>query len=130
MESQVNLIPRFADLANLSNEKLQPLETILARILASPKAQDIYAQIIDGRATWQSYIDPNTKGFPKETTIVSDHPNPSEEASQLYEKIRRVFTPQALRVDIQVGLPLNKVGFDVGADSDIAGSTLSKCTTG
>ncbi|CAD6575620.1 MAG: hypothetical protein ASARMPREDX12_007395 [Alectoria sarmentosa] len=102
MESQVNLIPRFADLANLSNEKLQPLETILARILTSPKAQDIYAQIIDGRATWQSYIDPNTKGFPKETTIVSDHPNPSKEALQLYEKIRRVFTPQALRVDIQL----------------------------
>lgn len=130
MESQVNLTPRFADLANLSNEKLQPLETILARILASPKAQDIYAQIIDGRATWQSYIDPSTKGFRKETTIVSDHPNPSKEAMQLYDEIRTVFTPQALRVDIQVSLALNKAGFDVGADSDIAGSRLSKCTTG
>lgn len=102
MDSQINEIHRFADLANLSTEKLQHLETTLAFILALPNAHDIYAQIIDGKPTWKSYIDPNTYGFPTETTIVSDHPNPSNEAMQISEEIIAVFTPQALKIDIQL----------------------------
>ncbi|KAF6230551.1 hypothetical protein HO133_004895 [Letharia lupina] len=102
MFSQVTETPRFAELANLSIDRLKQLETTLASILASPNAQDTYAQIIDGRATWQSHVDPNTRGFPNETIIVSDHPTPSDGAMQLYEEIRTVFTPQALKIDVQL----------------------------
>ena len=85
--------PTFANLTNLSTKKVQQLETVLAFILQLPSAQSTYAQVIDGKRTWQSYIDPNTYGFQKETTIVSDHPNPSDRAMQLYEEIRKIFTP-------------------------------------
>ena len=94
--------PKFADLAHLKIEKLQELERTLTFILTLPNARDTYAQLIDGRPTWQSYIDPNTLGFPKEITIVSDHPNPTNGALQLYEEIRTVFIPQALKIDVQV----------------------------
>lgn len=119
-------------MADLSTEKLQHLETTLAFILALPSVQDIYAQIIDGNPTWKSYVDPNTLGDRTEKTIVSDHPNPSHEAMQLYEEIRKVFRPQALNIDIQVSLSSITTGFctGTGTDSDEAGPELPKCPTG
>lgn len=130
MFSQVTETPRFAELANLSIDRLKQLETTLASILASPNAQDTYAQIIDGRATWQSHVDPNTRGFPNETIIVSDHPTPSDGAMQLYEEIRTVFTPQALKIDVQVCPTSHLTGVYAGADSGIASPELPKCTAG
>ena len=107
MDSPVDKMPTFADLANLSTDKFQQLESTLASILASPAAQDTYAQLIDGRPTWQSYVrDP---GFPDEFIIVSDHPNSSDEAKQQYEEIRAGLTLHAIKVDINVQLPRNLV---------------------
>ncbi len=97
-------MPTFVELAGLDPEKLQRLESTLAIILALPIARDTYAQLIDGRRTWQSYVDPNTSGFRNEVMIVSDHPTPSEEALQLYEEIRTNFTAQELKIDIKVPL--------------------------
>ncbi len=126
MNSHHDQSPRFAHLANLSTIKIQQLDTILASILELPSTQSTYAQIIDGKRTWQSYIDPNTYGFQNETTIVSDHPNPSDRALQLYEEIRTKFTPQALRLEVNVFLPFFPTSFRADADSDIAGSELPK----
>ncbi len=126
MNSHHDQSPRFAHLANLSTIKIQQLDTILASILELPSTQSTYAQIIDGKRTWQSYIDPNTYGFQNETTIVSDHPNPSDRAMQLYEEIRTKFTPQALRLEVKVFLPFFPTSFRADADSDIAGSELPK----
>ena len=107
MDSPVDKLPTFADLANLSTDKFQQLESTLAFILATSAAQDTYAQLIDGRPTWQSYVrDP---GFPDEFTIVSDHPNPSHEAIQQYEEIRTRLTLHAVKMDIKVQLPRNLV---------------------
>ena len=104
MESQVTDMPIFADLANLSNEKLQQLESTVKFILASPAAQNIYAQLIDGRRTWQSYTDPETRGFCYKATPSSDHPNPSNDAMRLYEEIRTALTLQGLKVDIKADI--------------------------
>ena len=103
MDSPVEKLPTFADLTNLSSDKFQQLESTLAFILASPAAQDTYAQLIDGKPTWQSYA--NNPGFPNEVTIVSDHPNPSDEALQQYEEIRAGLTLHAIKMDINVQLP-------------------------
>ena len=103
MDSTVDKLPTFADLANLSSDKFQQLESNLAFILASPAAQDTYAQLIDGRPTWQSYV--RDAGFPNEVTVVSDRPNPSDEAIQQYEEIRASLTLHAIKMDINVQLP-------------------------
>ena len=100
MDSPVDELPTFADLANLSTDKFQQLESTLQSILASPAAQDAYAQLIDGRPTWQSYV--MNCGFPQEFTVVSDHPNPSNEAIQQYEKIRAGLILHAVKMDIKV----------------------------
>ena len=126
MNSHYDQSPGFADLASLSTKKIQQLDTILASILELPSTQSTYAQVIDGKRTWQSYIDPNTYGFQKETTIVSDHPNPSDRAMQLYEEIRMKFTPQVLRLDEKGFLPFFPTSFRADADSDIGGSELPK----
>ena len=103
MDSPVVKMPTFADLANLDTDKFQQLESTLAFILALPAAQDTYAQLIDGTPTWQSYVrDP---GFPDEITIVSDRPNPSDEAIQQYEEIRTGLTLHAIKMDVNVPLP-------------------------
>ncbi len=104
MESQCTEMPTFVELAGLDPEKLQRLENTLAVILALPIARDTYVQLIDGRRTWQSYVDSNTYGFRNEVMIVSDHPDPSEEALQLYEEIRTNFTAQDLKIDVKVHL--------------------------
>lgn len=100
MDSPADKLPTFADLANLSIDKFQQLESTLASILASPAAQDAYAQLIDGTPTWQSYV--NDSGLANEVTIVSDHPNPSDEAIQQYEEIRAGLTLHAVKMDINV----------------------------
>ena len=102
MDSPVDRIPTFADLANLSADKYQHLESTLSFILASPAAQDTYAQLIDGRPTWQSYV--RDSGFPDEVTIVSDHPTPSDKAIQQYEEIRTALTLHAIKMDVNVQL--------------------------
>ena len=129
MDAHVPELPRFIHLANLSTEKLHQLETTLAFILDSPNAQDTYAQIIDGKATWQSHVDPNTCGFSTEKTIVSDHPKPSDGGLQLYREVRAILTPQTLKVELQVCLSSIPSAFCPDADSDIGGPELPKCST-
>lgn len=109
MNSQSHETYTSAHLANLSPEKLQPLEIVLALILASSNAQDIYAQLIDGKPTWQSYPDPNFDRFPDEVMIVSDHPCPSDEAIQLYEEVRTTISTSELMVDIKVSLLMDPI---------------------
>lgn len=127
MESPVNRVSGFVDLADLSAEKLQQLETVLKSILALPIAQDTYAQIIDGNPTWQSYAEPNAKRFPLETTIVSDHPTPSPGAIQRYEEFRKDFTAAALKTDTQVCWRFNSTAHRSRAEFDIVGPKVSGC---
>ena len=92
MESNINMLPEFADLGHLSAEKLQQLDTVLKSILALPGAQDTYTHIIDGKPTWESNTNSNTEGPLR----------PSHKARQQYEEFRKVFNAQALKLDTQV----------------------------
>lgn len=92
MDSTGNNFSHFADLGYLSAEKLQQLDTILRSILALPVAQDTYAHIIDGKPTWESNANSNSKG----------PLNPSHKARQQYEEFRKVFNAQALKLDKKV----------------------------
>ena len=103
MDSQIVELPTFADLTSLSSEKLQQLVSTLAFILTLPAARETYAQLIDGRRTWPSYV--KNRGSCDEATIISDHPTPSDEAIQLYEEIRATLTMQTLKVGINAYLP-------------------------
>lgn len=104
-------IPTFGDLTNVSAEKLQELETVLAAILALPLARETYAQIIDGtptRTAWSDEIqrelnDCESRSWEK--TIVSGNAKPSDQAVEQYEMIRTTFGPQNLRVDLKVRIP-------------------------
>lgn len=96
-------MPRFGDLSNLSAEKLQELETVLKSVLALPIARDTYAQIIDGTPTRTPYFDDikARRSRLKETIILSDSLNPTDQAMQLYEEIRTTFAPQGLKIDLK-----------------------------
>ena len=92
--------PTFAGLANLSGEKLQVLQNTLSSILASPAAEAVYTQLIDGRPTWQSSLHPPEPR--NEVTTNSDQSNPSEWARKLYQTFRGSLKLQLLKVDINV----------------------------
>ena len=95
MESYVNNMPTFGDLTNVSVEKLQELNAVLAKILALPIARDTYAQIIDGKPTCTPYSDRNK----------ASQSQPTDQAVQEYEKIRKAFAPENLRIDLEVRDP-------------------------
>lgn len=99
-----NLMSRFGDLSNLRAEKLQELETVLASILTLPVARETYAKIIDGILI-RTPRSENTKA--SRSLIVTDNLKPSDEAMRQYEEMRTTFTPQGLKIDLQVRtLPL------------------------
>lgn len=54
MASTLNHLSGFSNLLHLSVEKLQQLDVVLKSILALPIAEDIFAQVIDGKPSWQS----------------------------------------------------------------------------
>ena len=82
MESKVDKDFHLSDLSVLYPEKLQQLDNILKLILSSSVAQDTFAQIIDGRPTWQS--------------------QPSQEAREKYNAFRASFSAQDLKLDTRV----------------------------
>ena len=93
-ESHPNKGPTFGDLINLGVEKLQELDTILKIILASPIAQDTYAQIIDRSPAHPVY--PNEK-----TSSARGNVKPTNRALQEDEKIRRTFASQDFLIDMK-----------------------------
>ena len=101
IKSNTSLMPKFGDLANLRPEKLQELETVLGSILALPVARETYSQIIDGKRIRTG--SKNTKA--SKSPIASDKPKPSDRAMQQFEEIRTSFSPQGLRIDLQVRTP-------------------------
>ena len=88
------------DLSNLDVDKLRCLERTLASILATAVAEDIFAQIIDGRPTRPSFI--KNYGYTVDDSTISDKTEPSEESTQLFQEIRAGFTPQILLLEIKV----------------------------
>lgn len=82
MASTLNHLSGFSDLLHLSVEKLQQLDVVLKSILALPIAEDTFAQILDGKPSWQS--------------------KPSDEARQRYGEFRKAFSIQALKLNAQV----------------------------
>ena len=107
MSSNISKDPGFTELSNLSSEKLQLLDTVLASILALPIAQDTFAQIIHGKAAWQS--------------------SPSQRAREQYKIFRKSFSAQVLKLDTQFRRhDINSV-YISSADIDIADSKVSKC---
>lgn len=107
MDSLANQKPTFGDPSNLSVEKLQELDTILALILALPIARNTYAQIIDGipiRTPHSDDIKAHRSHLLK-TIIVSDSAKPSDNALQQYDKIRTAFALNILRIDLKVWIP-------------------------
>ena len=115
MESYVNTMPTFGDLTNVSVEKLQELNAVLAKILALPIARDTYAQIIDGKPTCTPYSDKDK----------ASQPQPTEQAMQEYEKIRKAFAPENLLIDLKVRDPSILVHLK-RPNSDTAGSRVPK----
>lgn len=104
MTSNANEVPIFGDLTNVSADKLQELETLLTTILASPIAKATYAQIIDGmplRTPFSDVIKATESGMRK-TIIVGDRKTPSDRALQEYEKMRTIFAPKDLKLDLKV----------------------------
>ena len=95
MESYVNNMPTFGDLTNVSVEKLQELSAVLAKILALPIARDTYAQIIDGKPTRIPHSDQDK----------ASQSQPTDQAVQEYEKIRKAFAPENLLIDLKVRDP-------------------------
>ena len=104
MESYANEMPNFGDLTNVSVEKLEELNAVLATILALPVARDTYAQIIDGKPTRTPYSEDNKASQSGTGNIrsVSGRSKPTDRALQEYEKIRKAFAPQNLLVDLKV----------------------------
>ena len=99
--------PTFGDPTNISVEKLQEPETLLDSIWALPLARDTYAQVIDGSPIRTPFSD-DIKAHESSlhaTIIVGDKTKPSDHALQEYEKIRRGFAPQVLRIDLKVRTP-------------------------
>ncbi|CAF9929375.1 MAG: hypothetical protein ALECFALPRED_004305 [Alectoria fallacina] len=92
MESYVNNMPTFGDLTNVSVEKLQELSAVLAKILALPIARDTYAQIIDGKPTRIPHSDQDK----------ASQSQPTDQAVQEYEKIRKAFAPENLLIDLKL----------------------------
>ena len=107
MEPNLVEKPTFGDPTNLSFEKLQELERVLESILALPLARDTYAQIIDGSPIRTPFSDDIKahKSSLRETIIVGNKIKPSDDALQEYEKIRRGFAPQILRINLKVRTP-------------------------
>lgn len=95
MASYVDNMPTFGDLTNVSNEKLQELHAVLAKILALPIARDTYAQVIDGKSKCTPYSDTNE----------ASQSEPTSQAMQKYEKIRKAFVPENLVIDLKVRNP-------------------------
>lgn len=82
MASTLKHLSGFSDLLHLSVEKLQQLDVVLKSILALPIAEDTFAQILDGKPSWQS--------------------KPSDEARRRYGEFRKAFSIQALKLNAQV----------------------------
>ena len=101
MDSNINDVSRFGDLTNLSTEKLQELEAVLATILALPVAREMYAQIIDGTPIRSPYSDDLiVKSGSIKTFVVGDRTKPSDIAMFQYDSIKTSFSaPQQLRID-------------------------------
>ena len=104
MRSNIDKGPGFTELAHLSSEKLQQLDTVLTTILALPIAQDTFAQIIHGKTTWQS--------------------KPSQGAREQYDKFRKGFRAQILKLDTHVRRHHLKSDCVPRADIDIAHSKV------
>ncbi len=103
-------MPTFGDLTNVSVEKLQELNTVLARILALPLARDTYAQIIDGKPTRNLYPE-NPEGSKTSQSgsgkgsSADGNSEPTDRPMEEYEKIRKAFTPANLLIDLNVRDP-------------------------
>ena len=126
MDPRLNEQPTFGGLANLSSEKLQELQNTLTSILASPAAEGVYAQIIDGKLTCQPSM--NHPGYRHDATANSDQLNPSHSAIQLYQNVRTSLQLQLLKVDMNVYLSLVIVCADI--NGDIAGPAIPECPAG
>ena len=81
MESKIDKEFHLSDFTVLDSRNLQ-LDNILKLILNSSIAQDTFAQLIDGRPTWQS--------------------QPSQEAREKYNEFRASFSAQVLKLDTEV----------------------------
>ena len=100
MESHAKEMPTFGDLTNVSIEKLQDLDTILATILALPIARETFTQIIDGKPTRTFHSQEDQPSHD-----INDHAKPSDRATQEYETIKKTFASQDLIIDLKVRDP-------------------------
>ena len=131
MDINTNDASRFGDLTNLSTEKLQELEAVLATILALPAARETYAQIIDGTPIRSPRFGPvKASTLQGLETIVSGRTEPSDLALQQYDSIRIAFSaPQQLRIDSKARVsPLSRVHLP-RSDFSPGSPKLPKCTT-
>ena len=82
MESKANNDIHFSDLSILYPGELQELDSILRLLLNLSVAQDTFAQILDGRPTWQS--------------------QPSPQAREKYNEFKASFSARSMKLDTQV----------------------------
>lgn len=109
MDLKAHENPNFGDLSNLDVNKLQELDTVLGSILALPVAQKAFSQIIAGKPTRSPFSDDiKTRScYMHETFIDRDGAKSSDQAVRQYEHIRKAFTSQGLKIDLNVcTLPL------------------------
>ena len=112
--------PSFAGIASLSGEKLQVLQSTLNSILASPAAEEVYAQLINGKRTQQLHPLESRD----EVATHSDSSISSDSAIQLYRNIRRSLKLQLLKVDMNVYL--SNVISRADTNGDTAGPAIPK----
>ena len=88
------------DLLGLEPSKWMCLESILTTILASTAAEEIFAQVIEGRPT--RLPDLVNYDFEAINNNIKDQAEPSEQSIQTFKEVRACLTPQILKLDVTV----------------------------
>ena len=89
----------LAGLSDLNPSKLELLDRALKSILLSAIAQDTFAQIIDGQPTRSSYKDNYRTVWEPD---VSERTCPTEASIREWTKIKEIFVPQTLKLDVRL----------------------------
>ena len=113
----------FAGLYNLGCERLHELRYTLTSVLISPAAENVFAQVIDGKPISQSPV--NHLGKRSKGLLDSHHSKPSDLAIQQYGKIRTSLNLSVLEVDKNVYRSL-VISYS-NTNGDVANPAIPEC---
>lgn len=100
-------VMKFIDLADLSTDKLDMLKRAISRLLHTPRCEEVFAQIIDGRPTRPTFLRNHAEEY-LDCPNISDATEPSEHAIQCYHEIKDSFDITFLKLEAKVIYFLSK----------------------